>query len=79
MGSGRCLHASLGFDRRRDVPQVAAASAAKPSETAFWCDCEDSFCIDRIALWTRRNPTTFRATRVAGGRGVEIRLLPHGR
>jgi hypothetical protein len=74
---GRVSTANLSFDRRRDVPEVAAASTAKPSEAAFWRDGEDAFCIGRVTLWTRRNPTTFRATRLAGGRGDEIRLLPH--
>jgi hypothetical protein len=79
MGSGEYVHASLAFDRRRDVPEVTAASALKPSETGFRCDGEDALRMSRIALWTRRNPTTFRATRFAGGGGDEIRLPPHKR
>jgi len=68
---------SLRLDRWRDVPEMPASSAPKPSQTAFRCDCEDALCISRIALWARRNPTTFWATRFAVGRGDEFRLSPH--
>jgi len=79
MGSGGGAHAILGFDRRRDVPEVPAVSAPKPSQSASRWACGDALGMDRIALWARRNPTTFEATRFAGGGGHEIRLPPHRR
>jgi hypothetical protein len=48
------LLCALSFHRRRDVPEVPAASAAKPSETAFRCDCEDALCIGRSRNSTGR-------------------------